>query len=1008
MNSSNYRFSLDMHRAKSQISIPVMLGDTNRALHIILSDGGKPYIIEDGFIAKITIKRPTGTHIEDFCAIENNTTIVYQFSQNENTAAVAGLHECDITLYDQDGRIITSPEFSMVVNERILKYDDVTLTDEDFTAVDAMIAKEASRQNNEANRVSAEADRAAAETARATAESERSSAEALRISAESERATAESGRVQAESQRVDAEATRRAAEADRVSAEAAREVKVNNAVNTSNQAKETATNAAQTANNLSNTVNQSISGFRAEIGTDALTFGQATVKGAVNHAMNTAEIAKNQSDANRSNITNLSAQVNGIGRTYVVATFLDFIDFLNSTKSIPLSEDRDGNGGAELYSIFVSDLKTGDNIIIKETGVPDFWFEKNSSLSSFDKYTYNGKEYTLSAKKNGATVGGSHILETDYTVIEGYALSASGFAVDAANSAARALQSENNAKASYNSAKAESDKAKASEEAAKVSETEAANSASAAHAYLQEAKAVEANMENLSSGISRNDKRITNLEQGIPPSLFQTDDTVAYSKSVPENARSYAMINSIGGMTRKSTNLIPFPYRDGQAAGATHTENGITFTVNEDYSITLNGTSTDVASFAFSESSPDTIRLVAGAKYSIGTGLKDTNIRVYLAVKDASGNTKYFSNTSSPFTWLAEYKIHMAFLQIENTGTVCNNITIYPMLNEGTEALPYEPYFEGLRSAPVTAVESIGKNILNEQWEIGTLGSNGANNNTTDTIRSGYVSVVGGTRYYFYSTDTLTVCWYDASKNFISVSYLNDTNGRAKYAPSNARYIRVSPYQYGTTYKHDICVNVYNTAINGTYIPSIYNTLPIPEAVQAIDGYGEGASDFYHNYIDWGKKQFVKMVEKIVLNGSETWTASSATSIMQASIRTLPKNAGDVEKGAIASNGYRFFNKYVSDASVKPYFRIYENANQLYVEATLEQFASVDAWKAHLAANPVEIIYPLATPEVTDISDILPDDNYIAVEGSGTLTMVNEHGYAVPSEITYQIKGVTV
>jgi hypothetical protein len=49
--------------------------------------------------------------------------------------------------------------------------------------------------------------------------------------------------------------------------------------------------------------------------------------------------------------------------------------------------------------------------------------------------------------------------------------------------------------------------------------------------------------------------------------------------------------------------------------------------------------------------------------------------------------------------------------------------------------------------------------------------------------------------------------------------------------------------------------------------------------------------------------------------------------------------------------------------------------------------------------------YILGTPEVTDISDILPADNYIEVEGGGTLTFVNEHSQAVPSAVTFVTKG---
>ena len=149
MNSSNHRFTLDMHSAQSQISIPVMLGDTGRTLRITLSDGSNPYVIADGCLAKISIVRPTvdntRTRLEEFCTIEGNATIVYPFS--ENTCAVEGIHDCDITLYGLDGNIITSPRFSMVVSERVVRSDDIVLTDEDRTAMDAILAEWASLRN---------------------------------------------------------------------------------------------------------------------------------------------------------------------------------------------------------------------------------------------------------------------------------------------------------------------------------------------------------------------------------------------------------------------------------------------------------------------------------------------------------------------------------------------------------------------------------------------------------------------------------------------------------------------------------------------------------------------------------------------------------------------------------------------------------------------------------------------------------------------------------------------
>ena len=219
MNHSRFRFTLDLQKTQSQISIPVTRGDTARKWHISLSDGSLPYAIGDGFLAKLEIKRPTESYIEQFCPIENGTTIVYDFSQNENTAAVEGIHECSVVIYDEDGGRIAAPRFTMIVSDRIINSDDINLSDDDVTAVDLMIAEEVVRRKAEAARISAETTRQESEAARVSAEAERATAEAVRKTAETERAGAENARANAESARALAEESRAFAENNRVLAE---------------------------------------------------------------------------------------------------------------------------------------------------------------------------------------------------------------------------------------------------------------------------------------------------------------------------------------------------------------------------------------------------------------------------------------------------------------------------------------------------------------------------------------------------------------------------------------------------------------------------------------------------------------------------------------------------------------------------------------------------------------------------------------------------------------------
>jgi hypothetical protein len=163
MKSVN-RFILDLHSSQAQISLPVLLGDTAREWHISFSDGGTQFNLKDGTLAKIEIKRPTGTHIEKFCPITNNTTVVYEF--DDTTAVVEGLHYITLLLYDARGKQVAAPNFAMVVSARAINSDDVNLTDEDLTIIDGIVAAEAVREANETTRINNEALRVSAEASR--------------------------------------------------------------------------------------------------------------------------------------------------------------------------------------------------------------------------------------------------------------------------------------------------------------------------------------------------------------------------------------------------------------------------------------------------------------------------------------------------------------------------------------------------------------------------------------------------------------------------------------------------------------------------------------------------------------------------------------------------------------------------------------------------------------------------------------------------------------------------
>ena len=127
MNESYYRISLDIKSIQSQISLPIKQGDTSRGIYISLTDGGKPYTIARGCYAVIKGEKSDGTEIGNNCYIENNR-IVYPITQH--TVSAPGIVECEVSLYNSEVSLITSPRFTLIVDARAVGGNEYTSSSE--------------------------------------------------------------------------------------------------------------------------------------------------------------------------------------------------------------------------------------------------------------------------------------------------------------------------------------------------------------------------------------------------------------------------------------------------------------------------------------------------------------------------------------------------------------------------------------------------------------------------------------------------------------------------------------------------------------------------------------------------------------------------------------------------------------------------------------------------------------------------------------------------------------
>ena len=199
-------------------------------------------------------------------------------------------------------------------------------------------------------------------------------------------------------------------------------------------------------------------------------------------------------------------------------------------------------------------------------------------------------------------------------------------------------------------------------------------------------------------------KRMYNLEDNtLEKEVVASNNMI---NEVPAEKMTYCSIEEIGGMSHKSENLIPFDYKN-----RTQTNSGITYVSNLDGSITINGTAEKRVTFVLYQN-PDDLITKVGNVYT--SSLPADGNGVYLQInyfnQDGVGTEGQFRvNVNSTTTKIIPEGWYgsLIFLGVE-AGTVVNNVTVYPMLNRGETALPYEPYFAGFRDTKVTEVQSKG------------------------------------------------------------------------------------------------------------------------------------------------------------------------------------------------------------------------------------------------------------------------------------------------------------
>ena len=487
---------------------------------------------------------------------------------------------------------------------------------------------------------------------------------------------------------------------------------------------------------------------------------------------------------------------------------------------------------------------------------------------------------------------------------------------------------------------------------------------------------------------------------------FYEDNEIAYEKIVPEGAEEYALLKQLGGMTYKCTNL--FDASKIKASNIEVSDNGKTIkmpigTSGNGYTETRTTLAElcpslkvdDTAILDFTYTGANTVRAIYldGANFAWGKGT-----RLIITQEHLDSKVIMYGNNAG-------------------AGDTEQVIITDFRINLGTEVRPFEPYYEGLRDTKVTEIVSHGANIfnpdeiikaqypqyINTTFQDNVFTTNFSNSalfvNATKTVifpKGTYTLTINSTS----GVMSLTVYLYPKSNlNTIKESkvFVDFTTATFTFTIDEACALCFGGYtgHYGT-YSYRVKLQRSDTATEYTpYREPI--SYPIPEAVQALEGYGWGVNDEIYNYIDYVTKTFHKKVGMVDLGtltysrySEYTYFGNLATAY-QGNFTAI--NAICDKFGVYAANYTPSDSNSVSASST----------SQIKVRlAGSSGFASVKEMLPYVQG--VMLYYELPEEEITDISDILIDDNFLSVEGGGTLEFVNEHKNAVPSTIKYIAK----
>lgn len=444
-------------------------------------------------------------------------------------------------------------------------------------------------------------------------------------------------------------------------------------------------------------------------------------------------------------------------------------------------------------------------------------------------------------------------------------------------------------------------------------------------------------------------------------------------------------------VTTTGAQLIPFPYIQGDGENL-----GITYKVNYDGSVLLNGTATGGESHFNFTNKFNSEKLGYNGKSVFLSGGKSKDVHIYFG--DNRNVSQSINDYGNGGVAVLDYDTDKTIQLIVKEGTTVKNVLIKPMLNIGNSALPFESYTGGKPSPSPEypqkivsvggngsiGVEIIGKNLfggkafadkiveiggtLDEANKTVVIAASKINNkvvyNFPNAQQKQYTIIVTGhNKGGKVDAVNLIVRYDDNTEDSFrmfnnGLKIVHTKAGKTATSLKGNWYTGISVFNYdlfgifeGVLTEDDFEPYVQSASTIST--PNGLPGIPVQSDTTGITYTDTDGQAWIADEIDFARGKYVQRVWKGVFDGSsdEEWSTGSNYFFC----KKLPSSMSSREG---------FSNQYAGNK-----IRI-GNGNEAIIIFDAVYFENnLSNWKAHLASNPLVVMTYLDAPIETDLTE---------------------------------------